>query len=312
MGSEMCIRDRRGAARARGPPGASAARVAADVWRAEGLDGLWARGVAAGCARALAYQGLRLGLFSPLRAALPGGDGLGAALAAGALTGALGSALCNPFDVAKARAKRRERPRELAPRAARALTPPRALRRYGSRAASGSTPTRPPRSSRARAPRARAACGAPRPSRSCAPAPRRPRSSPRTRWRNRSSRGACSAARRRRRPPRTRSRPCPPRSRTCWPPRRPTPSGRERSYTTRCARARRAAVDARVISPIASAARSQTPSAALAALVRGSGGGPAALFSGTVPAFCRLLPMALFVLPLMEQLRLLLGCDVLR
>ena len=65
-------------------------------------------GVAAGCARALAYQGLRLGLFSPLRAALPGGDGLGAALAAGALTGALGSALSSPFDVAKASETRRE------------------------------------------------------------------------------------------------------------------------------------------------------------------------------------------------------------
>ena len=156
--------------RARAAAGASAARVAADVWRAEGLDGLWARGVAAGCRARSRATGLRLGLFSPLRAALPGGDGLGAALAAGALTGALGSALCN-----RSTSPRRERNggrgRESSRRrAARALTPPRALRRYGSRAASGSTPTRPPRSSRARAPRARAACGAPRPSRSCAPA----------------------------------------------------------------------------------------------------------------------------------------------
>ena len=65
-------------------------------------------GVVAGVLRALIYHGLRLGLFPPIRralAALLGGASvsLGAKMLIGATCGALGAALCNPFDLVKAR-----------------------------------------------------------------------------------------------------------------------------------------------------------------------------------------------------------------
>lgn len=67
---------------------------------------LWRRpGVVAGVARALAYHGLRLGVFPFVNHAFPGGD-VGRKLAVGAACGALGSALCNPLDLAKTRLQR--------------------------------------------------------------------------------------------------------------------------------------------------------------------------------------------------------------
>lgn len=65
-----------------------------------------APGVVAGVLRALIYHGLRLGLFSPIKryvAVLAPSGGLPAQLLVGAGCGALGAALCNPFDLVKAR-----------------------------------------------------------------------------------------------------------------------------------------------------------------------------------------------------------------
>ena len=71
-------------------------------------------GVVAGVVRALIYHGLRLGLFPSVKRALTsliavgGGAGgasvsLAAQMLVGATCGALGAALCNPFDLVKAR-----------------------------------------------------------------------------------------------------------------------------------------------------------------------------------------------------------------
>lgn len=83
------------------------------------LDGAsllaWAAtpGVVAGVLRAVVYHGLRLGLFPPVKRALSallaayqGPDAtlsLGAKIFIGVVCGGLGSALCNPLDLAKAR-----------------------------------------------------------------------------------------------------------------------------------------------------------------------------------------------------------------
>jgi len=75
----------------------------------QGPSGLWTKGIVAGCMRAVFYQGLRLGLFPPIkRLFLESGVGgqLGIPdffmkLAAGMLTGALGAYLASPLDLAK-------------------------------------------------------------------------------------------------------------------------------------------------------------------------------------------------------------------
>lgn len=67
---------------------------------------IWRRpGVVAGTARALLYHGLRLGIFPAVKRALPGAS-LADKLLVGAACGALGSALCNPLDLAKTRLQR--------------------------------------------------------------------------------------------------------------------------------------------------------------------------------------------------------------
>ena len=83
------------------------------VWSEAGAAGLWANGVVAGNMRALTYQGLRLGLFSPLKlsimaalgsATAPGSDlALWPRLVAGMVTGGLGALLTSPLDLAKVR-----------------------------------------------------------------------------------------------------------------------------------------------------------------------------------------------------------------
>lgn len=64
-------------------------------------------GVAAGTARALLYHGLRLGLFPAVKRIFPGqSEAVGRKILLGAACGALGSLLCNPFDLAKTRLQR--------------------------------------------------------------------------------------------------------------------------------------------------------------------------------------------------------------
>jgi hypothetical protein len=80
------------------------------VFREQGLAGLWAPGIVAGCMRGLVYQGMRLGLFTPIKEALYAfgseaeagvGVGLARKLLAGMLTGMVGAGICSPFDLAK-------------------------------------------------------------------------------------------------------------------------------------------------------------------------------------------------------------------
>ena len=66
-------------------------------------------GVVAGTLRALAYHGLRLGLFPFVNRLLEGislGEGFGRKVLVGAACGALGACLCNPLDLAKTRLQR--------------------------------------------------------------------------------------------------------------------------------------------------------------------------------------------------------------
>ena len=80
---------------------------------ASALDWAATPGVVAGVLRAVVYHGLRLGLFPALRrtltallAAAQGSDAtlsLGAKIFVGAVCGGIGSALCNPLDLVKAR-----------------------------------------------------------------------------------------------------------------------------------------------------------------------------------------------------------------
>ena len=80
------------------------------VFREQGLAGLWAPGIVAGCMRGLVYQGMRLGLFTPIKEALYAfgseaeagvGVGLARKLLAGMLTGMVGAGICSPFDLAR-------------------------------------------------------------------------------------------------------------------------------------------------------------------------------------------------------------------
>jgi hypothetical protein len=78
------------------------------VWAEEGLRGL-SSGLYASWAREISYSSCRIGLYDPLRALLAGGEtdpqrvGTGAKFAAAFLSGALGSACCNPCDLVKTR-----------------------------------------------------------------------------------------------------------------------------------------------------------------------------------------------------------------
>lgn len=100
-------------------------RTARSVFQERGLGGLWAAGIVAGCMRGLFYQGIRLGLFPPIRKSLyfaisdrgrafPGDTlstdsvsaaglsmGLAGKVLAGTITGMLGAGICSPFDLAK-------------------------------------------------------------------------------------------------------------------------------------------------------------------------------------------------------------------
>ena len=76
----------------------------------EGLSGLY-RGLSASLVRELSYSGLRMGLYEPTKqqicARLGSGheQSLAVKVIAGAITGCIGSALANPFDLAKVRAQ---------------------------------------------------------------------------------------------------------------------------------------------------------------------------------------------------------------
>ena len=65
------------------------------------------KGVTASCIREVFYSGLRLGLYEPTKHAMGATDRHNTPLyikfAAGAVTGALGSALTTPFDLVKVR-----------------------------------------------------------------------------------------------------------------------------------------------------------------------------------------------------------------
>ena len=71
--------------------------------------GLWAPGLEATWGRAFSYTGFRIGLYPTVRDAIVGSGALGdgssvaARIAAGATTGAVGSAIFNPIDVVRIR-----------------------------------------------------------------------------------------------------------------------------------------------------------------------------------------------------------------
>jgi len=76
------------------------ARTLAD----EGLLGLWTPGLVATWMRAFSYTGLRVGLYPEVKrvyAQAGIGEGLSAKIASGATTGALGSAIASPVDLAR-------------------------------------------------------------------------------------------------------------------------------------------------------------------------------------------------------------------
>ena len=82
--------------------------TAQQLWRDEGARALWSAGVVAGCMRGLCYQGLRLGLFPPLKALLfstlgsqHDANSLLARVFAGCATGCLGAFLTSPLDLVK-------------------------------------------------------------------------------------------------------------------------------------------------------------------------------------------------------------------
>jgi len=70
----------------------------------DGLARLWTPGLVATWLRAFSQTGLRLGLYPKVKQAYARtgiGDGLAAKIASGATTGAVGSAIANPFDLAR-------------------------------------------------------------------------------------------------------------------------------------------------------------------------------------------------------------------
>lgn len=74
--------------------------------RDEGLSGFY-RGIRASLCREMSYSGIRMGLYEPTKQLLSRGDAAQASLAmkvcSGAITGAAGSVLANPFDLVKVR-----------------------------------------------------------------------------------------------------------------------------------------------------------------------------------------------------------------
>lgn len=76
--------------------------------REDGVLRLWSHGFAGFVSRDVIYPGIRIGLYPTVRSWLAGGKekadiGLPEKIAAGACTGALGSALANPLDVVRVR-----------------------------------------------------------------------------------------------------------------------------------------------------------------------------------------------------------------
>eukprot|EP00747_Dinoflagellata_sp_TGD_P032686 gnl/TRDRNA2_/TRDRNA2_136143_c0_seq2.p1 gnl/TRDRNA2_/TRDRNA2_136143_c0~~gnl/TRDRNA2_/TRDRNA2_136143_c0_seq2.p1 ORF type:complete len:315 (-),score=50.68 gnl/TRDRNA2_/TRDRNA2_136143_c0_seq2:78-989(-) len=82
------------------------AHCGAEIFRSEGPQGFY-RGIAASVMREMSYSGIRLGLYEPTKQALGATDpkrtSLGLKILSGALTGATGSVLANPFDLVKVR-----------------------------------------------------------------------------------------------------------------------------------------------------------------------------------------------------------------
>jgi len=78
------------------------------TFKEEGMAGM-TRGLYASWARELTYSSARIGLYDPIRAGLAGGEtdshkvGLHVKFGAGLLSGAIGSAVCNPCDFIKTR-----------------------------------------------------------------------------------------------------------------------------------------------------------------------------------------------------------------
>jgi solute carrier family 25 (mitochondrial uncoupling protein), member 8/9 len=79
------------------------------IAREEGVLSLWTYGLAPSLMRDLTYSSIRLGMATEVAHALAGSDSsvsTTARFAAGLITGGVGSALCNPFDVVKLRLQR--------------------------------------------------------------------------------------------------------------------------------------------------------------------------------------------------------------
>jgi hypothetical protein len=76
------------------------------LFRDEGVKGLY-RGIGASVCRELSYSGIRMGMYEPTKEMLGATDPtktpLWLKIASGALTGATGSILANPFDLVKVR-----------------------------------------------------------------------------------------------------------------------------------------------------------------------------------------------------------------
>lgn len=81
-------------------------RTGRSVVQHEGLRGLYA-GVSASVCREMLYSGIRMGLYEPTKNALSGSStnttSLGLKVLSGAITGATGSIIANPFDLVKVR-----------------------------------------------------------------------------------------------------------------------------------------------------------------------------------------------------------------
>lgn len=99
------LKTRRQAVGNEGGAGANSgvAELARAAVREKGVvRGLWEPGLAATWARGMSYTGFRIGMYPKVRDALPG-DSLGGRLAAGALTGGVGSAVFAPIDLVRIR-----------------------------------------------------------------------------------------------------------------------------------------------------------------------------------------------------------------
>jgi len=98
--------------RGEGVRGGSSMGVAGTLFsilRTEGVAGLY-RGISASLVREMSYSGIRMGMYEPTKNALGGTDpantSLSIKVAAGAITGSVGSVLANPFDLIKVRMQR--------------------------------------------------------------------------------------------------------------------------------------------------------------------------------------------------------------